>query len=232
MNPVDIQIVEDPARACADALLAAAKSGGHVVLTGGSTPKRAYELAAASPRSFAGAKLWFGDERCVPPSDERSNYGMAKAALLDPVAQAGVQIAFCHRMEGEIGPDLAAEAYERVLEQEGAPPFELVLLGIGPDGHTASLFPGQETVMERSRAVVGVHAAGLEPYVPRVSFTFPTIGAARRVMLVATGESKADAVCWAFGSQARPSHDVPASMLPEFVENLVVVLDCAAAAKL
>lgn len=232
MNAPDVQIVDDPARVCADALVEAARTGRHVVLTGGSTPKQAYELAAQRPKAFSGSRLWFGDERCVPPGDERSNFGMAKAALLDPVEAAGVQIGFCHRMEGEIGPDLGAEAYERKLDEEQVREFELVLLGIGPDGHTASLFPGQETVMVRDRRVVGVHAAGLEPYVPRVSFTLPAIGAARRVMLVATGESKADAVSWAFGSDARPSPKVPSSMLPEFVENLVVVLDREAAARL
>jgi 6-phosphogluconolactonase len=227
-----VRVVADPARACADALLQAVRTGGHVVLTGGSTPKAAYEMAAREASAFAGARLWFGDERCVGPEDDRSNFRMARESLLEPVAGAGVQIGFCHRMEGELGPDAGAAAYERVLRDEGAPPFELVLLGIGPDGHTASLFPGQETLEERERLVIGVPEAGFEPFVPRISFTFPTIGSARHVIVLASGSGKADAVGRAFGEGARPSRDTPASMLPEFVENLTLLLDEPAAGRL
>lgn len=232
MTRPDITVVEDPARACADILLDAITRGGHVVLTGGSTPKAAYQMAAERPEAFAGAKLWFGDERCVGPDDERSNYRMARQAMLDPVAAAGVEIAFCHRMEGEAGHEAGAARYEEALRREGAPPFELVLLGIGPDGHVASLFPRQPTLDERDRLVIGVPEAGLEPYVPRISMTFPTLGRARRVVVLATGESKADAVAHAFADDAAPSRDTPASMLFEFCEHLTVLLDAAAASRL
>lgn len=228
----DIRVVADPAAVCAEVLLEAVRTRGHVVLTGGSTPKKAYELAAREPSAFAGAKLWFGDERCVPPEDERSNYGMARAALLDPVAAAGIEIAFCHRMEGELGFSEGADRYQRVLATEGAPPFELVLLGVGPDGHTASLFPGQSTLDVRERLVVGVPEAGHEPYVPRISLTFPALGRARRVVVLASGESKAGPIARAFGDDARPSRDTPSSMLPEFCSDLTVLLDEAAAREL
>lgn len=232
MSTPDLRIVEDPARACADALLAAARAGGHVVLTGGSSPKLAYELAALEPDAFAGAKLWFGDDRCVPPDDDRSNYKMAKDALLDPVAAAGVEIDFCRRIKGELGPQDGADDYERALAEHGAPPFSLILLGLGSDGHTASMFPGQTSLDERSRLVVGVAEAGLEPFVPRVTFTFPCIAQAAHVIVLATGDSKADAVARAFSPDAIPSHETPSSLLAEHVASLTVLLDVAAASRL
>jgi 6-phosphogluconolactonase len=213
-------------------LIEAVRSGGHVVLTGGSTPKRAYELAAQQPEAFAGAKLWFGDDRCVGPDDEHSNYRMAKLALLDPIAAAGVEIDFCHRIRGELGPDDAAADYERLLAEHGAPPFKLILLGVGPDGHTASMFPRQPSLQERERLVVGVSMSGLEPFVPRVTFTFPCIAQAEHVVLEAEGEAKADAVARAFAEDAMPSTDTPASLLIGFVESLTVLLDAPAASRL
>ena len=111
-------------------------------------------------------------------------------------------------MKGELGPDAAADEYERELQAAGSPRFDLVLLGIGPDGHLASLFPDQASLSERSRLVVGVPEAGLEPYVPRVTLTFPALVNARQVVFLATGESKAEAVAAAFGPerQARPAY--------------------------
>jgi 6-phosphogluconolactonase len=227
-----IEIVDDPAQACADVLIEAVRSGGHVVLTGGSTPKRAYELAAQQPEAFAGAKLWFGDDRCVGPDDEHSNYRMAKLALLDPIAAAGVEIEFCRRIRGELGPEDGAADYERALAEHGAPPFRLILLGLGPDGHTASMFPGQPSLQERERLVVGVPMSGLHPFVPRVTFTFPCIAQAEQVVLEAEGEAKADAVALAFAEDAMPSTDTPASLLIGFVESLTVLLDAPAASRL
>lgn len=232
MGAPDLRIVDDPPRACAEALVQAVATGGHVVLTGGSTPKAAYELAAAHPEAFAGAKLWFGDDRCVGPDDDRSNYKMTKAALLDPVAAAGVEIAFCRRILGERGPDEGAADYERALAELGAPPFKLILLGLGTDGHTASMFPGQASLEERSRLVVGVPEAGLEPFVPRVTFTFPCLARAEHVIVLATGESKADAVSRAFAPDATPSPETPASLLAEHVASLTVLLDADAASRL
>ena len=157
---------------------------------------------------------------------------MAKEALLDPVAAAGVEIDFCRRMEGERGPDQGAADYERALAEHGALPFALILLGLGSDGHTASMFPGQRSLDERSRLVVGVPEAGLEPFVPRVTFTFPCIARAARVIVLATGSGKADAVARAFADDAPASRETPASLLAGHVESLTVLLDADAAGRL
>lgn len=228
----NIQVLDDPVPAFTQAVLDAARARGHVALTGGSTPKVAYEQAARQPDAFAGAHIWFGDERCVPPDDERSNFGMARQALLDPIQQAGVTLGGCHRMKGELGPDAGAEDYTQQLSQASEPEFDLILLGIGPDGHIASMFPGQDTLQERSKLVRGVPEAGHEPFVPRITLTFPALARARQVLVLATGESKAEAIGKAFGSGAQPSPHVPASMLVEHVSSLTVLLDHDAAAQL
>jgi 6-phosphogluconolactonase len=226
---VKVDVTDDPARACASALESVAGRGAHVVLTGGSTPRAAYE--SVSRDIWDDVTVWFGDERCVPPDDERSNYRLARETLLDPIAAAGGSPTV-HRMQGELGPDAGAQAYEAALAEAERPAFDLVLLGLGPDGHCASLFPDQETLKERARWVVGVQHAGLEPFVPRISFTLTAIGAARRVMFLVSGEGKADAVAAAFGSDAHPDPHIPASFVPEIADDVIVVLDQAAAAKL
>ena len=234
---IEIQVADDPAQACADALSAAAATGEHVVLTGGSSPRHAYELAASqNPESWRGAQLWFSDERCVAPDDERSNFKMVKASLLDPLEQAGVEVEFCRRILGERGYEEGALEYERELEHVGGGPgairFELVLLGVGPDGHICSMFPGQDSLSERSRFAVGVPQAGLDPFVPRVTLTFTALSHAKRVLILATGESKADPIAAAFADDAPRTTEVPASLLAEHVEDIVVLLDEQAASRL
>jgi 6-phosphogluconolactonase len=135
-------------------------------------------------------------------------------------------------MAGELGPEEGAADYIRQLSEAGDPELDLILLGIGPDAHIASMFPGQSSLEEDSRLVVGVPEAGHEPYVPRISFTFPALARARQVLLLATGSSKADAVAKAFGSEARPTTAAPASMLVEHAKALTVLLDRDAAAGL
>jgi 6-phosphogluconolactonase len=218
------EISEDPAAACAKLLVEIAAQGGQIVLTGGSTPKAAYEQAANQPEAWEQATIWFGDERCVPPTDERSNYRMADEALLSRVSPRSV-----HRIQGELGHTEAADAYEQELRAAGPPEFDLMLLGLGPDGHLASLFPGQETLSERQRLAVGVPEAGLEPFVPRVSLTLPALASAKRIVFLVSGESKADAVAAAFGPDAEPDPKVPASLLPPLTEEITVLLDEAAA---
>lgn len=230
----EIEVVEDPGRACAALLVAAAAAGEDIVLTGGSTPRRAYEEMTAAVQTvdadISGARFWFGDERCVGPDDERSNYRLAHETIFGPLAgRAAPEI---HRMQGERGPQAGADDYQRALEQAGRPQFDLLLLGIGPDGHCASLFPDQDTVHERERLVVAVPEAGLEPYVPRISFTFTTIGLAKRVVVLASGDSKASAIAAAFGPAARPDPHVPSSFLREVARELLVLIDPAAAAQL
>ena len=232
--PVEIEVVDDPGRACSAMLVGVAAGGGHIVLTGGSTPRVAYQEFVVAVRAVgvdvSGCTMWFGDERCVPPDDERSNFGMAKAAMFDPLSEVGSPS--IHRIKGELGPVAGASDYEEQLREAGQPRFDLVLLGIGPDGHCASLFPDQASLHERSRLVVGVVQAGLEPFVPRVSMTLPALRNARQVVFLATGESKADAVAAAFGPRARPDPHVPSSLLAPLAKEIKVLLDPAAAALL
>jgi 6-phosphogluconolactonase len=221
-----IEVVEDPASRVADMLCEQAAAGGDIVLTGGSTPQAAYELAAARDVDWSSTRVWFGDERCVPPDDQRSNHRMAAAALLDRLpAERRPRVL---RMEAERGPHLGADHYETLVRQEVGleARFDLLLLGLGGDGHMASLFPGKPAVKERSRLVVGVPEAGLEPFVPRVSFTVTAINAARRRVFLVAGASKAEAVARAFGGEADLA--VPASL----ADDPLVILDPAAAAKL
>jgi 6-phosphogluconolactonase len=231
---VEIEVLEDPARACAALLLSSVLHGGDVVLTGGRTPRPAYEELArtirALGRDLGDTTLWFSDERCVPPSDELSNYRLVKQALLDPLDDLPAPAV--KRMQGELGPQKGADAYERDLRDAGEPEFDLVLLGLGPDGHCASLFPDQPSLGERSRLVVAVEEAGLEPFVPRISLTLPALTSARQIAFLITGADKADAVAAAFGEGAEPDPHVPASMLVPLADELTVLLDPAAAARL
>jgi 6-phosphogluconolactonase len=220
----DLQVLDDPAGALAERILAAARNGGDIVLTGGSTPKAAYERLAGE--DLGGSALWFSDERCVEIGDERSNYGMIRSALLDRLDGEPRAV---HRMRGEDGPQAGADAYEAELREAFGerPAFDLVVLGLGPDAHLASLFPGHEELRVRDRLVVGVEEAGHEPYVPRISLTLPALEATPEIVFLVTGEGKVEAVRRAFGPDAQPSLDVPASLL---AHPVTVLLDRAAAA--
>jgi 6-phosphogluconolactonase len=222
---MDLRVLEDPAEAVADLLVEVAGDGGHVVLTGGSSPKLAYELAAARGADWSRATVWFGDERCVPPDHPLSNFGMAEAALLARL-EAPPDVV---RMEGELGPDAGAGAYEAaVRERLGSEPrWDLLLLGLGPDAHIASLFPSKPEKDVTDRLVVGVPEAGMEPQVPRISLTLPAINAARRVAFLVTGAGKRQAVQRAFGDQPDPTS--PAAHVRPPAGELTVFLDPAAA---
>lgn len=207
------EILDDPAEAVAELLMPAS---GHVVLTGGSSPRRAYELAARG--DWSDKTVWFGDERCVPPDHEWSNYRMADEALLsklDPRPEV-------HRMDD-------ADAYEALVRERlgDEPRWDLLLLGLGPDSHTASLFPGKPEVDVTDRLVVGVPEAGMEPQVPRITLTLPAINAARHVVFLVTGESKREAVQRAFGDSPDPTS--PAAHVRPRSGRLTVYLDPAAA---
>ena len=148
---VTIEVVEDPARACAAMLVGRRRRRGHVVLTGGSTPRAAYQGLVQAVHDvgldLTETTFWFGDERCVPPDDERSNYLMVKQTLFEPLGSANRPERAAHA--GRAGAAEGAEAYERELEAAGPPEFDLLLLGVGPDGHIASLFPDQPSLHER-----------------------------------------------------------------------------------
>lgn len=231
---VSFEIVEHPARACAALMVGAATRGASIVLAGGSTPRAAYEHFVPAVSSvgldLAQTTFWIGDERCVEPEDDRSNYKMIQGALIEPLA--GVTPVHVERIRGELGQEAAAEDYEQRLHAAGPPTFDLVLLGIGPDGHTASLFPGQSSLLVRNRLVVGVPEAGLEPFVARVSLTLPALTAARHVVVLAEGTGKAEAIAKAFGADAEAGPHIPASMLAPDVARLTVLIDFDAAAGL
>jgi 6-phosphogluconolactonase len=227
MADVDLTVAADAeaaAQLVAERLAEQARAGGHVVLTGGSTPRRAYELAAELEPDWSRVELWWGDERCVAPEDERSNFGMAKTALLDRLAQAPRAL---HRMQGELGAEPGAEAYERELD--GIEAFDLLLLGLGPDGHVASLYPNQPTLEERERRAIGAEAH-LEPYVDRITLTLPMLRRAREVLFLVAGADKADAVARALVGE--PSPATPGSLVRAELGPTRAVLDRAAAAGL
>ena len=163
-----------------------------VALAGGSTPLALYaRLARSKAIDWEKAHIFWSDERCVPPDDSASNFGAARRTLLDHVPIPEDQI---HRIEGERDPLDAADAYEVLVRRElgGSDPFDLILLGIGVDGHTASLFPRHQALTETERWVLPVHAPSEPPW--RVTMTLPLINAARNVLLLAVGTDKADAV--------------------------------------
>ena len=227
MSAPDIQVLDDPAARVADMLVEAAAAGRHIVLTGGSTPRAAYEKAAEKDADWSGAEIWFGDERCVPADHEHSNFAMANAALLSKIEAKEV-----HRMRGELGPQDGARDYAEQLDavfgQGFLPEFDLLLLGLGPDAHTASLFPGNPELGEQTKTVVGVETPGMAPLVARISLTLPVINAAHEVVFLVSGEDKAEAVARAFGG-LRPGPDAPASLVRPEPGSLTVLLDAAAA---
>ncbi|HZB76999.1 MAG TPA: 6-phosphogluconolactonase [Solirubrobacteraceae bacterium] len=223
---MDVRIVDDPARVVADLLVDVACAGGHIALAGGSTPKRAYELVAGVDADLSAATLWLGDERVVPRDDDRSNARMVRETLL-----AGLPEERRPRLievETELGPAAAAAAYETRLREElgNHPRLDLVLLGLGPDSHTASLFPGKPALAETHRLVAPVPEAGMEPQVPRATMTYPLLNAAREVVFLAAGADKAEAVRRAFGDP--PDESSPAAHVRPGAGTLTVVLDPAA----
>jgi 6-phosphogluconolactonase len=187
----DVATLADRAAARIEQVALAQPSGGRatIALAGGGTPKAAYQQLAARCPPWGRVTFFFGDERCVPPDDEGSNYHMAKEALLDRIPLRPDQV---HRILGELPPEEAAARAEQDLRASvpgsPLPVFDLVILGMGPDGHTASLFPGSDEVEVTDRLMVPVHRPDL-PQPWRVSLTLPVINAARRVlMLVGSGE--------------------------------------------
>jgi 6-phosphogluconolactonase len=232
MSDREVLVLDDPAAEAAERLAAAADAGGHIALSGGSTPRRAYEQAAELEADWSHATLWFGDERCVPPDHEHSNFGMARRALLNRIG-GGAEAPEVRRMEGEKGPEDGAAAYEDALREtfgDAAPRLDLVLLGLGPDMHTASLFPGDDALGADGRYAVGVQTPGMAPLVPRITLTLDAINAGRDILFLIAGEDKADAVAGAFGDA--PGPHAPASLVRPDVGNLTILLDPAAASRL
>jgi 6-phosphogluconolactonase len=221
MTSPALHVLDMPARAVGELLAEAARAGATIVLTGGSSAGEAYEHAAALESDWSEAAVWWGDERCVPPEDERSNYGLAKRTLLDRIADQPE----VHRIRGEIDPADASGEYDKKLE---GVTLDLLLLGLGADGHVASLFPGSPQLAERKRLVTS-GPAGLEPFVDRVTMTLPALLSAKRIVFLVTGAAKAGAVKHAFRGEITP--EVPASLLREGDAPIDVFLDAAASAR-
>lgn len=197
-----------------------------LALSGGSTPEVLYRLLAGAAHDdlpWASTHVLWGDERCVPPHDERSNYRLAMTAGLLERPVLGV-----HRMRGEDPPEDAAAAYDRALltlaeGTAGGPVLDLVLLGVGHDGHTASLFPGSPEVEERDRWVV---ATGEHSGMRRLTFTMPVLLAARRVMFLVTGSPKRELVERALHEE---DPTMPAGVVVTGARTLTWIMDDAAA---
>ena len=221
-------MVEDVAAAAADLLVDAARAGGHIALSGGSTPGDAYRQATDALDDWSGATLWYGDDRAVPPDHPWSNHRMVEESLL---SRAGTPPAV-ERIRGEEGAQSAAGDYEARLKAAlgNEPRLDLALMGLGPDAHTASLFPSKPEWNERRRLVVAVPEAGMEPKVPRVSMTLPVFNAAARVVFLVKGADKAGAMRRAFGEPPDPSS--PAAHVRPADGELLVLCDRAAAAEL
>lgn len=200
----------------------------HLALSGGSTPGKTYELLSREPVLAQDVHIWFADERCVPPEDEESNYLLANETLIAP---ADIPPTRVHRMLGELGPQRGSERYAEELrdaigtdESTSVPQLDVVVLGIGPDGHVASLFPGALTLdAPRDAICLGVSDSP-KPPPERITLSLPVLHAARRCVLLATGACKADAMSAAMGEETR---HVPASLLRR--ERLTAIVDDAAA---
>jgi 6-phosphogluconolactonase len=217
---------------------AEARGVARIAISGGSTPKAMFALLADKSAPYfarvpwAKLHLFWVDERCVPPTDAESNYRMTKEAMLSKVPLPAEQV---HRMEGELEPEVAASRYEALLRSEfrleGAetPVFDLVLLGMGDDGHTASLFPHTAALHELSRLVVANHVPQKDTW--RITLTGPVINRGREVAFLIEGAAKAevlhDVLLGPYDPETRPSQLIrPAS------GKLTMLLDSAAAAKL
>ncbi len=224
-------MVEDVASAAAERIATAVRAGGHIALSGGSTPRAAHERVADEELDWSGVRLWFGDDRAVGPEHEHSNYRMARESLLERIRGAQPEV---HRIEGELGHRAAAAAYEEELRtafgDQGLPRMDLLLLGLGPDAHTASLFPGDAALGERERLAVGVDTPGMAPLVSRVTLTLPILNAAHEVVFLISGEDKAEAVARAF--RGAPDPRAPASLVRPEPGVLQVLLDAPAASLL
>lgn len=221
--PPELHVVDDPAVPVAELLADQARRGGSIVLTGGSSAGPPYRRAAALEPDWSNVTLWWGDDRCVPPEHEWSNYRLAKETLLDHLEEQPREV---HRIRGELSPAEAADELDAALE---GVELDLLLLGLGPDAHVASLFPGSpQLAVEDRRATSG--PAGLEPWVDRVTMTMPVIQAAKRIVFIVEGASKAEAVARAFAGEITP--EAPASLVLLAPIPVQVFLDRPAAAKL
>ncbi|MCP4268688.1 MAG: 6-phosphogluconolactonase [Candidatus Brocadiaceae bacterium] len=201
----------------------------NIAMSGGNTPGGVFSLLASSPYrdrvDWNKLHVFWGDERMVPPEHKDSNFKMARETLLDHVAIPDDNV---HRIRGEIAPEQAAEEYASLLNDHfgtDLPIFDIMLLGLGEDGHTASLFPGTDAVEERERHAVAVFVPKLDSW--RVTLTLPVINTARDIYFLVSGRSKSDIV-QRIMSMKEPSKEFPATMVKPDNGELHWMLDSEA----
>jgi 6-phosphogluconolactonase len=207
-----------------------------IAISGGSTPEAMFELLAAEPFvaqvPWNKLDLYWVDERCVPPDNAESNYRMTREALLSKVPLPAERV---HRMEGELEPEVAAARYESTIRNtfklEGAetPTFDLILLGMGDDGHTASLFPHTEALNDLSHIAIANHVPQKDTW--RVTLTWPVINQGREVVFLIEGAGKAQVLHDVFLGPYQPD-TFPSQIIRPANGRLTLLLDAAAASKL
>jgi len=204
-----------------------------VALSGGNTPRGVYRhLAIASVHyriPWQKIHLFWGDERVVPPDHEESNYRMVKETLLDHISIPPGNV---HRIKAELGADVAAEEYADELKRffkTSLPEFDIILLGLGTDGHTASLFPETPILEEKEKPVNKVFASAYNSW--RISLTLPVINRARQIIFLASGENKSEIIREIF-TLDKPSRKFPASLVSPQKGDILWMLDEAAASRL
>jgi 6-phosphogluconolactonase len=206
-----------------------------LALAGGSTPKKLYGLLASEPYrdqiDWALTEIFWSDERSVPPDNEESNYHLAQEAILSKVPISAAQI---HRMPADAKDrEQASLTYiqeiQRVFGTNGIPSFDLIQLGMGPEGHTASLFPHQASLHEQSRLIMPVTVP--KPPPPRLTFTPPLLNAATHVLFLVAGQDKADALQAVLEGEYNPD-EYPAQIIRPTQGEVTWMLDSAAASKL
>jgi 6-phosphogluconolactonase len=233
--PDPAALAEAAARLVAEAAQTAIDARGRfsLALSGGSTPRDLHVRLAASPLrdrvDWSGVHIFFGDERCVPPDDERANFRMADETLLSRVAIPHEQI---HRMRGELPPDEAAEGYAAELQAffgQEPPRLDLILLGMGDNGHTASLFPGLTAVREQRRWVMAEYVAEVAMW--RVTLTPVVLNLARQAVFLVAGSAKATMLRRVHEGPFRPD-ELPAQIVRPSPGEVLWLVDAAAAAEL
>ena len=222
---------EAVARAAASAVVEGAFRAIHehgnfrLVLAGGRTPRATYELLAGELKDevdWRRVTLFFGDERCVLPTDEASNYRMVREALIDPLQLPSSMV---RRMAGEVPADNAAAEYDFELRramEDRQPAFDLVLLGMGPEGHTASLFPDSPALLERHRMAAHVTVPAQPP--ERLTMTPPALASTRQILFMVTGADKAQAVAEVFKDES----GLPAAVVSRLAPSRFLVDEAAA----
>ncbi|GGG63626.1 6-phosphogluconolactonase [Edaphobacter dinghuensis] len=240
ISPTPAAVAQAAAKLFADAAVAAVQARGRarIAISGGTTPKAMFALLADPAQPFfkqvpwAKLDLYWVDERCVPPTDADSNYRMTNEALLSKVPLAPERI---HRMEGELDPAVAAARYESTIRNtfrlEGAetPTFDLVLLGMGDDGHTASLFPHTEAINDLTDIVTANHVPQKDTW--RITLTWPVINQGREVAFLIEGAGKAQVLHDVLLGPYQPD-TYPSQIIRPASGQLTLLLDSAAASKL